>query len=72
MNLIPKRAVLKRVGLSYPTVWRMMRDGKFPRSRVAGGQSMWFESEIDAWLADLPLRELKGDAPANARLKGSA
>ena len=37
--------------------------GKFPRARVVGGQSMWLSTEIEAWLAALPVRRLKGDAP---------
>jgi predicted DNA-binding transcriptional regulator AlpA len=49
-------------GLSYPTLWQWMRDGRFPRSRIVGGKSMWLSTEIDAWLAGLPVRPLKGDA----------
>jgi predicted DNA-binding transcriptional regulator AlpA len=41
-----------------------MRDGKFPRSRVVGGKSMWLSTEIDAWIAGLPVRQLKGDDAA--------
>jgi predicted DNA-binding transcriptional regulator AlpA len=36
--------------------------GKFPRSRIVGGKSMWLSSEVEAWLAGLPVRPLKGDA----------
>jgi len=39
-----------------------MRAGRFPRSRIAGGRSMWRSDEINAWLAELPIRPLKGDA----------
>jgi predicted DNA-binding transcriptional regulator AlpA len=38
----------------------------FPRARVVGGKSMWLSSEIDEWLASLPVRPLKGDAPVEA------
>ena len=62
-RLVYKREVLKRVGLSYPTVWRMMRDGSFPRSRVAASKSVWFEYQIEEWLDQLPIRRLKGDSP---------
>jgi predicted DNA-binding transcriptional regulator AlpA len=48
-------------GVSYVTLWSWMRAGTFPRSRVVGGKSMWLSSEIDAWLADLRVRPLKGD-----------
>jgi predicted DNA-binding transcriptional regulator AlpA len=65
-RLLDKHDVLAITGLSYPTIWAWMRDGKFPRSRVVGGKNgrtVWLASEVDAWLAALPLRPLKGDAP---------
>jgi len=64
LRLISKSKVLKIVGCSYPTLWAWMRAGKFPRGRVVGGRSMWRSDEIDAWLAGLPIRRLKGDAAA--------
>ena len=65
-RLISKPEVLDRVGVSYPTLWQWMRDGKFPRSRELGGKSAWLESEVEAWIASLPMRRLKGDAKASA------
>ncbi len=62
-RLIYRPYLLRRIGLSYPTVWRMMREGKFPRGRVVGGKTAWLESEIDNWIAGLPVRRLKGDPP---------
>jgi predicted DNA-binding transcriptional regulator AlpA len=62
-RLLSKREVLAIVGVSYPTLWSMMRANTFPRSRVVGGKSMWLSSEIEAWLAALPVRQLKGDEP---------
>jgi predicted DNA-binding transcriptional regulator AlpA len=61
-RLLSKREVLAIVGVSYPTLWSMMRAGTFPRSRVVGGKSMWLSPDIEAWLATLPVRKLKGDA----------
>jgi predicted DNA-binding transcriptional regulator AlpA len=61
-RLLSKREVLAIVGVSYPTLWSMMRAGTFPRSRVVGGKSMWLSTDIEAWLATLPVRKLKGDA----------
>jgi prophage regulatory protein len=61
-RLLSKPEVMTITGLSYPTLWAWMRAGKFPRSRIVGGKSMWLSSEIDAWLAGLPVRPLKGDA----------
>jgi predicted DNA-binding transcriptional regulator AlpA len=58
-----KAEVLAITGVTFPTIWSWMRNGTFPRSRVVGGKSMWFSSEIEAWLAALPVRQLKGDEP---------
>lgn len=52
-NIIRRRTVRQRVGLSDVTMWRWERDGKFPK-RVAlsdSGAVGWFEDEIDAWVA---------------------
>jgi prophage regulatory protein len=60
-RLISKPEILGRTGLSYPTIWAWMQEGKFPRSRDVGGKSMWLASEIEAWILNLPIRKLKGD-----------
>jgi len=61
-RLLDKAEVCHIANVTFPTVWQWMRDGKFPRSRVVGGKSMWLSSEVDRWLAALPVRPLKGDA----------
>jgi prophage regulatory protein len=61
-RFIGKPEVLDRVYLSYTTVWELMRVGKFPRSRAVGGRSVWVESEIEEWIANRPVRRLKGDS----------
>jgi predicted DNA-binding transcriptional regulator AlpA len=65
LRLLSKPEVLAITGTSYPTLWQMMRDGRFPRARIHGGRSMWLSTEID-WLAGLKVRPLKGDAPSEA------
>lgn len=60
--LVSKRDVLAITNVTFPTLWAWMRAGKFPRARVVGAKSMWLSSEIEAWLATLPVRRLK-DAP---------
>ena len=62
-QLLSKREVLERVGLTYVTLWKWMQQGKFPRSREVGGKIAWLEGEIDTWIEDLPVKRLKGDAP---------
>jgi predicted DNA-binding transcriptional regulator AlpA len=63
-RLLSKPEVLAIANVTYPTLWAWMRNGTFPRSRVCGGRSMWLSTEVDAWIAGLPIRRLKGDAAA--------
>jgi len=61
VRLMSKHEVCAIVGVSYPSLWTWMRNGSFPRSVIVGGQSKWRSSDIDAWMAALPTRRLKGD-----------
>jgi predicted DNA-binding transcriptional regulator AlpA len=61
LRLLSKPEVLEKIGVSYPCLWSWMRQGKFPRSRDLGGRIAWLESEINDWIANLPVRKLKGD-----------
>jgi predicted DNA-binding transcriptional regulator AlpA len=61
VRLLDKNDILAITNVTFPTIWAWMRAGKFPRSRVVGGKSMWLSDEIDAWLTELPVRVLKGD-----------
>lgn len=65
-HLLSKAEVMAITGRSYPTIWKWMRDGKFPRSRIVGDQSMWRSDEVYQWRDTLPLRPLKGDEAGNA------
>ena len=63
-----KPELLSRVALSDATIWRMERDGRFPKRIQLGGNSTgWIESEIDAWLdgrmADREEKTCMSDAP---------
>jgi len=61
-RLLSKRRVLARIPV--PTPWTWMRAGKFPRAKDIGGKSVWLASEVEEWIAALPLRKLKGDEEA--------
>ena len=63
VRLLSKREILAITNVTFPTIWAWMRAGTFPRSRVCGGKSMWLSSEVEQWLATLPVCKLKGDAP---------
>ena len=61
-KLIPKRRLLQKVGLSYPTIWKLMREGKFPRAvKITDSKVGWIEAEVDSWIEALPRQRLKGD-----------
>jgi predicted DNA-binding transcriptional regulator AlpA len=62
VHLLDKNDILAITHVTFPTIWVWMRAGTFPRSRIVGGKSMWRSDEIEAWLAALPIRVLKGDA----------
>jgi predicted DNA-binding transcriptional regulator AlpA len=66
VRLLSKLEILERTGVTYVTIWKMMRAGTFPRSRMLGGKSCWIESEFNAWIATLPKTRLKGDTEAAA------
>jgi predicted DNA-binding transcriptional regulator AlpA len=61
VRLFDKKYILAITGLTYPTIWKMMRAGAFPRSRIVGQKSKWRSDEVEQWLAGLPIRKLKGD-----------
>ena len=47
-------------GLSFPTVWNLIRKGKFPKPvLVTGKDPRWFADEVAAWQSGLPRAEYK-------------
>jgi prophage regulatory protein len=60
-RMLSKAEILRRTGRTYPTIWRWMREGRFPRARDLNGHPAWPEAEIDEFFAALPLRKLKGE-----------
>jgi predicted DNA-binding transcriptional regulator AlpA len=59
---LDKAEVLRRVSLTYPMIWKWMREGTFPRSRLVGvAKTVWLESDIIRWMKDRPITKLKGD-----------
>ncbi len=52
-RVIRKPELLNMVGLSDPTIWRMEREGSFPkRLRLGGNSCGWLESEVTNWLSE--------------------
>jgi predicted DNA-binding transcriptional regulator AlpA len=65
LTLLSRKEVLAKVGLTFPTIWKWMMQGKFPRSRDLGKRkSAWIEAEVDEWIMQRPIRRLKSDAEA--------
>jgi prophage regulatory protein len=53
-RIIRKPEMLARVGVSDTTLWRMERDGKFPKRRTIGaGIAGWISTEVDEWFEKL-------------------
>jgi predicted DNA-binding transcriptional regulator AlpA len=60
-RLLDRKELTAKVNLTYPTIWKLMREGTFPRSVVIGGKTLWLEHEVDEYIARLPRRQLKGE-----------
>ena len=52
-NVLRKRDVVRRTGLSDTTIWRLEKADQFPsRVRITDTRVGWFENEVDAWISD--------------------
>jgi len=49
-RLVTLDGVVRFTGLSIPTIYRHIRNGKFPKPIKLGRTSRWVESELMAWL----------------------
>ncbi|MGY4503741.1 putative DNA-binding transcriptional regulator AlpA [Bradyrhizobium sp. GM24.11] len=68
---LTKKALCEKVGLTFPFVWQMIREGKFPEGRAVGSRTLWISSEIDAWILARPARVYRKSAErAGDVLKG--
>jgi prophage regulatory protein len=59
LRLIHKPEVLRLTGVTFPTLWKWMREGTFPLSFDVGGKTAWREDEIDVWLRNRPRSQFK-------------
>ncbi len=52
MSMIRLPQVMGRVGLSKPSIYRLMKVGKFPKARLIGERAVgWIEDEIDEFVS---------------------
>jgi len=50
-NILTKKEVIKKCGLSYTTIWREEKAGRFPQRVLLTEKRVgWFEDEIEEWL----------------------
>ena len=61
-RLLSRAEVIELTGVSGVTLWSWQRAGKFPRSRNLNSKAVWLSSEVEAFLNNLPITRLKGDA----------
>ena len=71
-RLLRIRPVAERVGLGVTTIYRMIRNGQFPRGRQISGNTVgWLESELDAWIVSREVTEPAG-VSGSKRAKANA
>ena len=55
MRILNSNEVVKKIGLSKVTIWRMEKSGAFPkRINLTNRRVGWIESEILDWLESRP------------------
>ena len=58
-RLIDRKELKRLVPVCYPTIWKWMRAGSFPRAVNVGGKICWRESEVMHWIASRPVQPIK-------------
>jgi prophage regulatory protein len=54
-KIIRSRQVIARTGRSRSTIWRDVREGRFPAPVQLGPSAVgWYEDEIDGWVMARP------------------
>jgi len=53
MRFIRFKELRQRVPLGRTTIWKMMREGRFPQSRRIGKMATaWLENEVEDWIKE--------------------
>jgi prophage regulatory protein len=59
-RLLSRAEVCRIVNLSFPTIWKLMRKGAFPRPlKIAKNRVAWLRSEVLAHLKSLERQDYK-------------
>jgi prophage regulatory protein len=49
-KLIKMKDVMDRIPLSRPSIYRLVKEEKFPKYIKIGGGTFWLESDINSWI----------------------
>jgi prophage regulatory protein len=53
MRFIRFKELRQRIPLGRTTIWKMMREGRFPQSRKIGKMAAaWLESDVEDWMKE--------------------
>lgn len=67
-RFMDKDEVLAIVGVTYPTLWRMICAGTFPPSRKKSERRVgWLASEVYQWMRDRPAQTYKNSKQGGVR-----
>ena len=68
MRYIRFKELRKLIPLGRTTIWRMMREGRFPQSRRIGRMATaWLESEVEDWIRERAQEGGKAETLRNRR-----
>ena len=57
---LSRKQLCAMVGLSYPSIWELIRRGAFPPARrISRARVAWLRSEIIAWMKSRPVQSYK-------------
>jgi prophage regulatory protein len=55
MNILSKKDVIKMIGLSSVTLWRLEKSGEFPHRIKLGTRRVgWREDDVNGWIESRP------------------
>ncbi|KOQ73018.1 hypothetical protein ABW45_18470 [Stenotrophomonas maltophilia] len=52
-DLQPIEVVAVRTSLGHSSIYRRMKEGKFPKSHKIGARAVWLKEEIDRFIASI-------------------
>jgi predicted DNA-binding transcriptional regulator AlpA len=62
-RILNQHEVQRATNMSRTTIWRLEREGEFPRRRqIVGHRIGWLESEVVEWIQGRPLASDQGRA----------